>query len=84
MLMGVHILQEDLGFLSSQAEEQQQEVGGADAQHEFVSRKKLGSCSESHIGIFLTLTELFCSSKKQRMMVIPLEEKIFSRHFVSF
>ena len=69
--------------LLAQVLEQVVEVRGADAQDEFVCRKKFVACSKCHIREIFTFTKLLCANKKLTVMIIPLQQKLF-RHFQRF
>ena len=77
---GVNIFQVDDCLLLAHAPEQLPEVGGADAQNQLVSCKKLGSSCESNISVLLTLTEFFSTDKEEGVVVVPFEHEVFG-HF---
>ncbi len=86
-MLRLHILQEYhslllLALRAPQPLEQLAEVGRADAEHETVCGKESRARRQRYVRVFLGGNKLFRAGKKQRMVVVPFQQKVFAdSHF---
>ena len=81
-VFGVDILQIHDGMLVWPRVEQSSEVGAAHGQDQLVGLKYLTPAGKSHVAELLGAAKILHNCKEARVVIIPLEEKLFLRHFV--
>ncbi len=83
-MLRLHILQEYhsllllLALRAAQPLEQLAEVGRADAEHETMCGKESRARRQRYVRVFLGGNQFFSAGKKERMVVVPFEQKVFA------
>ena len=80
-MFGVDIFQIDDGMFVGARVEEGSEVGAADGQDQLVGLEHLAATGERHVTQLLGAAQVLHYREKARVVIVPLEKKLFLRHF---